>query len=96
MHNDEENNCCDDHFNLVLDESDRLLPCPFCGGTNLELANTWTASYWIECQDCEAQISGVAYEPNESREAHELSAASAIVKWNTRAVVGVVAEAARA
>jgi hypothetical protein len=35
-----------------------LLPCPFCGGHNLEIANTHTPSFWVQCNDCEAQVSG--------------------------------------
>lgn len=35
-----------------------LSPCPFCGGTDLEIANTHTASFWITCQDCDAEAHG--------------------------------------
>ncbi|MDN7851368.1 Lar family restriction alleviation protein [Burkholderia seminalis] len=35
-----------------------LLPCPFCGSTNLEIANTHTPSFWVRCNECEAEASG--------------------------------------
>jgi transcription elongation factor Elf1 len=35
-----------------------LLPCPFCGSENLEVCNTHTPSFWIECGDCEASARG--------------------------------------
>lgn len=38
--------------------SEKLLPCPFCGGTEVELKNTHTASFWVECSSCGCEISG--------------------------------------
>lgn len=35
-----------------------LLPCPFCGGNDLEIANTHTASFWVACNDCDAEVHG--------------------------------------
>lgn len=35
-----------------------LKPCPFCGGSNLEVSNTHTASFWVACNDCDAQTHG--------------------------------------
>lgn len=75
------------NINLALEETDKLLPCPFCGGTELELCNTWTACYWIECQTCEAQVAGKAYSDPRRLSSHEKSKASAIAKWNTRSAV---------
>lgn len=40
--------------------NEKLRACPFCGHTNVELANTWTPSFWVECEDCCAQVHGVA------------------------------------
>lgn len=36
----------------------QLLPCPFChSAENLEICNTHTATFWIECE-CGAQMHG--------------------------------------
>lgn len=35
-----------------------LLPCPFCGGTDLEIANTHTPSFWVRCNECDAEATG--------------------------------------
>ncbi len=40
---------------------DTLKPCPFCGGSNVELSNTHTASFWCECE-CGAQAHGEYFE----------------------------------
>lgn len=76
-------------YNFVLDGSENLLPCPFCGSTNLELANTHTPSYWIECLDCDCKLSGgcgpdLAGDAATLKAQHKASAEDAITKWNTR------------
>ncbi len=45
-----------DHKTVTFDAT--LLPCPFCGGTDLEITNTHTASFWIVCNDCDAEAHG--------------------------------------
>lgn len=71
-------------FDAVLPDASGLLPCPFCGG-RAELTHTWTAHYWIECQDCEAEVPG-QFSGKEHREAdHRRAAESAIDAWNQRA-----------
>ncbi|NTG00048.1 hypothetical protein G6L30_07930 [Agrobacterium rhizogenes] len=35
-----------------------ILPCPFCGSENVDLANTHTPAFWVECEDCGAQVDG--------------------------------------
>ena len=35
-----------------------LLPCPFCGSEDVELQNTHTASFWVKCNQCEAEAHG--------------------------------------
>ncbi|MBO2947093.1 hypothetical protein J4754_04165 [Burkholderia pseudomallei] len=35
-----------------------LLPCPFCSSTDLEIANTHTPSFWVRCNECEAEANG--------------------------------------
>ena len=74
--------------NLELVSKDKVLVCPFCGGPP-ELQNTHTACYWIECQNCEAQVSGEAYGTNVSSQnlslrQHQLAKNSAIKSWNKR------------
>ena len=64
-----------------------LKHCPFCGSTEVVLENTHNPSYWVECQDCEAQIHGESYGSRKdygSIASHKKSAKSAINKWNGR------------
>lgn len=68
---------------LSLLEEEVLLPCPFCGSSNVELVNTWTACYWLECE-CGAQIDGESFPNDYSLADHEKSKRSAIEKWNRR------------
>lgn len=51
--------------------SEKLKPCPFCGGNNLSIDGITV--YWVECKDCNASISG-----------HETEE-EAIEAWNMRA-----------
>jgi glutathione S-transferase len=60
-----------------------LKPCPFCGGSDLEVANTHTASYWVECM-CGAQRGGTP-QNGRSRRSHRLAFLDAINAWNERA-----------
>lgn len=74
---------------VQLDETDNVLPCPFCGSLDIVLVNTHTASYWIECQGCDAQASGKTYgldtrSEKLTRKQHLMAARSALLKWNTR------------
>lgn len=69
-----------------------LKPCPFCGEQDrLELANTHTASYWIECEACEATArdpkgSGNPYRTKAAaKKAHHQSMRRTIATWNRRA-----------
>ena len=73
-------------INLELEASDEVLPCPFCGGTDLELCNTHTASYWIECP-CGAEVRGGGFSPKRgyAQMKHHLKAkAAALAAWNRR------------
>lgn len=74
------------HF--VLDASDHLEPCPFCGSTDLEMSNVNNARYWIECKTCEARAEGKAQRYGRRIEPHRLAAASAIEIWNHRTTFG--------
>lgn len=49
-----------------------ILPCPFCGSSDVELCVTSNFS-WCECQNCEAESC--------SKETKE----EALIQWNTRA-----------
>lgn len=62
-----------------------LKPCPFCGSTKLEVCNTWTASYWVECLGCSAQVHGrISFGERGTKALHVKAKASAIEAWNTR------------
>ena len=72
----------------------RLEPCPFCGSTRVELANTHTPSYWIECRKCSAQAhgnmpSGAGGQIATDRDAlrfHLRAIRSAVRAWNRRSI----------
>lgn len=72
------------HVQLTDEE---IKPCPFCGSDDIELCNTHTAAYWMECQECSAQVDGKSYEgaSGKEEENHLMSAESAVQKWNCRA-----------
>lgn len=61
-----------------------LKPCPFCGGA-AQLANTHTASYWVECSICDAERHDQRIGNGDSMRAHRASAKRAIAAWNERA-----------
>jgi Lar family restriction alleviation protein len=74
-------------INLALTKRDHIEPCPFCGGWDLALENTHTASYWVACNDCNAQVSGEPYGTDRRRPTmrqHRLAKASALKAWNRR------------
>lgn len=79
---------------MTPEDREKLAPCPFCGETDgLEVTNTHTPSYWVECI-CGARMDGEYFEPrrNASKASllrlHEKAKASVIDRWNRRAVVG--------
>ena len=60
-----------------------LLGCPFCGGAG-RLEHTHTACYWIECVDCDAQVTG-QWSGDASKPSHHVRAVrSAVDAWNHR------------
>ena len=64
-----------------------LSPCPFCGGSSIELENTHTASCWVQCS-CGAEIHGEYFCGRKGKEGEkhfELAIKSAADKWNKRA-----------
>lgn len=52
---------------VLTDAHAALLPCPFCGGTDLELSNTHTPSFRVECHGCEASSHGEYFESPRKR-----------------------------
>lgn len=75
----------DDHTMWDVELTHELiLPCPFCG-SNPKLEHTWTASYWIECEDCGASVGDprISGDP-ENRRSHMASAKRALNAWNSR------------
>jgi hypothetical protein len=74
------------HVVLSKEEQDSLKCCPFCGnhGNAIQLMNTWTPSYWIEC------VCGVELHPNQRSlrkntvASHLISASLAVRTWNIR------------
>lgn len=67
-----------------------LKPCPFCGSTDVELGNTHSASYSIECLNCDGSIQGERKGAQRPRTklaceaAHRQAMRSAADKWNRR------------
>lgn len=69
-------------------EGEEVKPCPFCGSGTIELENTHSAIYWMECQGCGAQVDGedfTSYPDNE--DSHLAAAQSARTAWNRRVSV---------
>ncbi|WP_409160622.1 Lar family restriction alleviation protein [Pectobacterium sp. B2J-2] len=73
-----------------------LKPCPFCGSkANLELCNTWTPYFWVECE-CGAEARLVDTDNDAAHKAataeialglYEKAMGDAVNAWNTRAGV---------
>ena len=57
-----------DVFHVALEPKDEVNPCPFCGSRQIEIVNTWTPSYWAECQIC-----GVEVHPRKDRKSTRLN-----------------------
>jgi len=64
-----------------------LEPCPFCGDTDdLEIAHTWTVSWWIRCEACDCQLGDIDAPGGDGTEAeHQASINRVVHSWNTRA-----------
>ena len=67
---------------VVPSGREHIKPCPFCGGCGI-LSHTWTAAYWMECEECGARRDGDSYD-TKSRTGHLRSARSALRNWNQR------------
>jgi len=75
---------CDKVTKHVELEEEEVNSCPFCGSVDIALCNTHTAAYWMECQDCGAEIDGKSYANSNTAESHLASAKSALANWNHR------------
>ena len=73
-------------INVELDTvGDQPAPCPFCGG-RAGLHHTWTASYWLECGECGAEMHDTGrIGSHDSKAAHLASARRVVRTWNRRA-----------
>ncbi len=90
--------------NLKIEAGDLVLPCPFCGNSqvgegNLELMNTHTACYWIACP-CGVEVTGKCYGTDKSSEKltlkeHQWAKTSALNNWNSRNAPQVAKSKAR-
>jgi len=68
-------------------EEEMIEACPFCGSTDIALCNTHNSAYWMECQNCAAQVDGqsfASYADGNEDERHFESARSALTTWNHR------------
>lgn len=45
----------------LSDKAIALLPCPFCGGDDLQLGNTHTPKFSVECLSCNAEVGGLYF-----------------------------------
>lgn len=77
---------CGGHIKHVQITDEKVLPCPFCGSTDIELCNTHAPSYWLECQGCGAQAHGEGFgdKGQNTKAAHVKAAKSALAAWNKR------------
>lgn len=75
-----------DNLQSVCEAKQQLLKaCPFCGG-HAEIKNTWTIAYWVECTQCDAQVSDPKGEGREgSYGEHTQSIERAVKAWQHRA-----------
>jgi Lar family restriction alleviation protein len=75
-------------INLQLEPTDKLLPCPFCGGTEMVLENTHSPSYWIECPcGAEMHAGGVKWKTEAGKNSmanHKKAKQMTIDAWNKR------------
>ena len=72
------------NFVLVPGANQKLKPCPFCAHKSVELHNTHTSSYWMECACCGANIHDPRPGRSDSERAHRASAKRAIAAWEGR------------
>ncbi len=71
------------NFELADFPDIKLKPCPFCGSEELELINTHTPYYWIECVSCCCELTCSGDYANTVAD-HKKAALNVIGKWNRR------------
>jgi len=71
-------------------EGDIIMPCPFCGSSNIELnyLPTMYSAYHMQCE-CGVEVAGHPL-PGKMRaeEEHLVAAGSALMVWNRRVEIG--------
>lgn len=72
-------------YSAETTDKDHVEPCPFCGSDDVKLVNTWTASYWMACQDCGAEMHTGTAGDHDNRKHHLREAHRALDAWNCRA-----------
>lgn len=80
------------HYDETKTKEDaKLKGCPFCGSENVEIGNTHTPAYFVQCVDCNAETHatytyGKALKTRKQcQREHQRSFMSAVDAWNTRA-----------
>ena len=67
-------------------KTEELLNCPFCGSSQISIGNTWTISYWVECENCYGRAEDLEGEGRDGKlQEHKDSIARAVMAWNRRA-----------
>lgn len=78
------------NLRLTVDESKMIRRCPFCGERErLSINNTHTASYWVSCDGCGAEVHGESFGKHLRSDQltlreHKLAKKSALAAWNRR------------
>lgn len=77
------------HGEYEPDTDPPLAPCPFCGGRDVDVVNTHTPCYWVECRNCGAEKHCPGQELRGKsdaaiRKAHTAAFIAAIESWNCR------------
>ena len=81
-------------LHLTPKELEDIKPCPFCGSFDLQLKNTHTAAYWIDCNSCredgfDIRVGGESFDEHYVSEMiplknHKRAKKSALLAWNRR------------
>lgn len=64
--------------------TDKLLPCPFCGGENIEYNYDGSSDWTFECQSCSTSLNMWVRIPMEKWDDLGGEHGEAIRRWNTR------------
>lgn len=73
-------------LDVTLEPADQPAPCPFCGSGLVTLEHTHTASYWLECEGCGAEMHDIGnIGKSDSKPAHLASVRRVLKAWKRRA-----------